>query len=123
MSKRLDELSMRYLKDYPAILKNRKGTFKLMCINRNRKVVFVELTKYELERNFLFSCILPEDLFILAIFNDKNKVLDLDTFDYVDLSLKEVYFYGYELHDLDWIYEGDFRNKDSFFKFPLQYFE
>lgn len=126
MSNYLDELSYQYIKQLPFILRSRECNFKLMCLNRNRKVVFVELKKYIIKQDekyiytFLLSCILPDDLFILAIFDENNKVLPLSTIGNFNLSLKEVYFYANELHDLDWIYEGDFRKKDTFFKIYLE---
>ena len=125
MSKYLDELSYQYIKQLPFILRSRECNFKLMCYNRNRKIVFVELNKYVITQDkkyitFLLSCILPDDLFILAIFDENNKVLPLSTIGNFNLSLKEVYFYGKEFYHTDWIYEGDFRKKDTFFKIYLE---
>ena len=116
MSKRLYELSLNALKFLPKIdFKN--ITFKAMCINRNKKIVFVELTEFNSDIFTIHSAILPDDLFVLAIFNKKNQLFTIENQDllFVNLSLKEVYFYGKEMHDLDWLYEGDFRRKDSFF--------
>ncbi|WP_291108220.1 hypothetical protein [Flavobacterium sp. UBA6195] len=121
MSKRLVQLSYETLKYLPKLDFSQK-TFKLMAINRNKKIVFVELTKFELvylEKQVytIHSAILPDDLFVLAIFNEKNQLHQFNTESlfFTNLSLKEVYFYGKEMHDLDWLYEGDFRKKDSYF--------
>ena len=121
MSKRLVQLSYETLKYLPK-LDLTKNTFKLMAINRNKKIVFVELTKFEsVYRDkkvyTIHSAILPDDLFVLAIFNEKNQLhqVNAESLFFTNLSLKEVYFYGKEMHDLDWLYEGDFRKKDSYF--------
>ncbi len=118
MSKRLVQLSYETLK-YLRKLDLTKNTCKLMAINRNKKIVFVELTKFELEIQVytIHSAILPDDLFVLAIFNEKNQLhqVNAESLFFTNLSLKEVYFYGKEMHDLDWLYEGDFRKKDSYF--------
>jgi len=116
MNERLYELSLNALNFLPK-LDFRKTTFKLMCINRNKKIVFVELSEFASYEFTIHSAILPDDLFVLAIFNQKNQIFTLENQDllFVNLSLKEVYFYAKELHDLDWLYEGDFRTKDSFF--------
>lgn len=118
MSKRLEIESYKALKYLPELIKNRDARFKIMVINRNRKVFFIPLTTFDDGRTFkIHSCILPDDCFVLAIFNDKNQLHEIsqDSLTFVNLSLKEVYFYGIEMHDLDWLYEGDFRQKDSFF--------
>jgi hypothetical protein len=118
MSKRLEIESFNILKFLPEMIRKRETRFKLMLINRNRKVFFVPLTTFEDGGEFkIHSCILPDDCFVLAIFNDKNQLHEIsqDSLTFVNLSLKEVYFYGMEMHDLDWLYEGDFRQKDSFF--------
>lgn len=120
MSKRLEQLSYETL-NYLVKSDFREKTFKLMAINRNKKIVFVELTKfesfYEKQPYTIHSAILPDDLFVLAIFNDKNQLHRVHTQSlfFTNLSLKEVYFYGKEINDLDWLYEGDFRKKDSYF--------
>ena len=121
MSKRLKQLSYETLRDLPK-LDFSQNTFKLMAINRNKKIVFVKLTKFELvysEKQVytIHSAILPDDLFVLAIFNEKNQLhqVNAGSLFFTNLSLKEVYFYGKEMHDLDWLYECDFRKKDSYF--------
>lgn len=120
MSKRLQQLSYETLNYLPKS-DFREKTFKLMAINRNKKIVFVELTKfeafYEKQHYTIHSAILPDDLFVLAIFNDKNQLhrVNTESLFFTNLSLKEVYFFGKEMHDLDWLYEGDFRKKDSYF--------
>lgn len=118
MSKRLDAESLKVLKFLPEMVKNMKPNFKVMVINRNRKVFFLPLTTYEDGNGFIIhSCILPDECFVLAIFNGKNQLYQInqDSLMFVNLSLKEVYFYGKEMHDLDWLYEGDFRRKDELF--------
>jgi hypothetical protein len=126
MSARLDIFSYDFLKRHLQLSKTRKNTFKIMCLNRNRKIVFVELSKYydfNLSRDTLYSCVLPEDLFILCIFNENNKVFNFQNIEYLDLQLKEVYFYQTEIKDFSLIYGTDFRNKDTFFKILLPYIE
>ena len=116
MSKRLEQLSYETLKYLPKSDFIEK-TFKLMAINRNKKIVFVELTEFTSDKYTIHSAILPDDLFVLAIFNDKNQLhrVNTESLFFTNLSLKEVYFFGKEMHDLDWLYEGDFRKKDSYF--------
>jgi hypothetical protein len=117
MSKRLDRESKLLLKYLPQVMKERQRSFKLMFLNRNKKVCFALLQMYKSQQFVIHSCILPDDVFVLAIFDDKNQLLNVnqDSLMFDNLSLKEVYFYGKEMHDLDWLYEGDFRKKDSFF--------
>lgn len=117
ITKRLTELSentLKYLASGGG--KDVQRNLKIMYINRNRKVCFVPLYEFEIERQKIHSCILPDEAFILGIFDQFNKLLKLDeTKLHYHLGLKEVYLYGKEPHDLDWLYEGDFRQKDSFF--------
>lgn len=117
MSKRLDQESYLLLKYLPKVMKERQRSFKLMFLNRNKKVCFARLQMYKSDEFVIHSCILPDDAFVLAIFDDKNQLFRVsnDSLMFDNLSLKEVYFYGREMHDLDWLYEGDFRQKDSFF--------
>lgn len=117
MSKRLDRESELLLKCLPQVMKERQRSFKLMFLNRNKKVCFARLQMYKSDEFVIHSCILPDDAFVLAIFDDKNQLFNVnqDSLMFDNLSLKEVYFYGKEMHDLDWLYEGDFRQKDSFF--------
>lgn len=117
MSKRLDNESNLLLKYLPRQIKERKRSFKLMFLNRNKKVCFASLQKYISDEFTVHTCILPDDAFVLAIFDDKNQLFNVnqDSLIFDNLSLKEVYFYGKEIHNLDWLYDGDFRPKDSFF--------
>jgi hypothetical protein len=118
MSERLKKESFEVLKFLPELIKNRDARFKVMVINRNRKVFFIPLTTFEDGGEFkIHSCIMPDECFVLAIFNEKNQLhqINQDSLTFINLSLKEVYFYGKEMHDLDWLYEGDFRQKDGLF--------
>lgn len=117
MSKRLDYESNLLLKYLPSQIKKRKRSFKLMFLNRNKKVCFSPLQKYISDEFTVHTCILPDDAFVLAIFDDKNQLFNVnqDSLIFDNLSLKEVYFYGIGIHNLDWLYDGDFRPKDSFF--------
>lgn len=117
MSERLDRESQFILNSLPELIEERELSFKLMFLNRNKKVCFTPLKRYATEGFYVHSCILPDDAFVLAIFDDKNQLFNVnqDCLMFDNFSLKEVYFYGKEMHDLDWLYEGDFRQKDSFF--------
>ena len=90
MSKRLDLEINLLLKYLPRQIKERERSFKLMFLNRNKKVCFVRLQMYKSDEYIVHACILPDDAFVLAIFDDKNQLFNVnqDSLMFNNLSLR-----------------------------------
>jgi hypothetical protein len=96
--------------------KRDEAVFKIVCIDRNRKLIVVDAFQYI----SMGIAKLPEDCFILQV-QKINECRALNTsYNNLNLTERELYFYTAGFFEFTFLTDDDFRKSQSFYYFTLQ---